>query len=49
MILTMYVASEDGPQNDERVLAIAIEESLIAAGLGFNPWFHRASLPRSVA
>jgi alkanesulfonate monooxygenase SsuD/methylene tetrahydromethanopterin reductase-like flavin-dependent oxidoreductase (luciferase family) len=39
LILTMYVASEDGPENDERVLQIAIEESLIAAELGYNPWF----------
>jgi alkanesulfonate monooxygenase SsuD/methylene tetrahydromethanopterin reductase-like flavin-dependent oxidoreductase (luciferase family) len=39
MVLTMYIASEDGPQTDERVLAIAIEQSLIAAGLGYNPWY----------
>ncbi len=39
MILTMYVAAEDGPDVDERVLGIAIEESLLAAELGYNPWF----------
>ncbi len=39
MVLTMYIASEDGPQTDERVLGIAIEQSLIAAELGYNPWF----------
>lgn len=39
MVLTMYIASEDGPETDERVLGIAIEESLLAAELGYNPWF----------
>jgi alkanesulfonate monooxygenase SsuD/methylene tetrahydromethanopterin reductase-like flavin-dependent oxidoreductase (luciferase family) len=39
MVLTMYVASEDGPETDERILDIAIEESVAAGGLGFNPWF----------
>lgn len=39
MVLTMYLAAEDGPETDERVLAIAIEESLLAAQLGYNPWF----------
>ena len=39
MVLTMYVAAEDGPEADERVLGIAIEESLTAAGLGYNPWY----------
>jgi hypothetical protein len=39
MVLTMYIAAEDGPETDERVLAIAIEESLLAAELGYNPWF----------
>lgn len=39
MILTMYIAAEDGPETDERVLDIAIEETLLAAQLGYNPWF----------
>ena len=39
MVLTMYIAAEDGPEADERVLGIAIEESLLAGELGFNPWF----------
>ena len=39
MVLTMYVAADDGPDNDERVLEIAVEQALIAASLGFNPWF----------
>lgn len=39
MVLTMYVATEDDPQADEHILGLAIEESLLAAELGFNPWF----------
>ncbi|HEV8014160.1 MAG TPA: LLM class flavin-dependent oxidoreductase [Stellaceae bacterium] len=39
MVLTMYVAVEDSPAADERVLGIAVEQSLLAAELGFNPWF----------
>jgi len=39
MVLTMYVAVEDTPEADERVLNVAIEESLFAAAHGFNPWF----------
>jgi alkanesulfonate monooxygenase SsuD/methylene tetrahydromethanopterin reductase-like flavin-dependent oxidoreductase (luciferase family) len=39
MVLTMYVAVEDSPEADERVLGIAVEQSLLAAELGFNPWF----------
>jgi alkanesulfonate monooxygenase SsuD/methylene tetrahydromethanopterin reductase-like flavin-dependent oxidoreductase (luciferase family) len=39
MILTMYLADDDGPVADERVLGIAVEESLLAGSLGFNPWF----------
>jgi len=39
MILTMYLASDEGLGEDERVLDIAIEQSLAAAHLGFNPWF----------
>ena len=39
MILTMYVAVEDDPANDERVIGVAAEQSLLAGQLGFNPWF----------
>ncbi|HKT16462.1 MAG TPA: LLM class flavin-dependent oxidoreductase [Stellaceae bacterium] len=39
MVLTMYVAVEDTPEADERVLNVAVEESLFAAAHGFNPWF----------
>ncbi len=39
MVLTMYVATEDSPETDERILGIAVEQSLLAAELGFNPWF----------
>lgn len=39
MVLTMYVAVEDSPEADERILGIATEQSLLAAELGYNPWF----------
>jgi alkanesulfonate monooxygenase SsuD/methylene tetrahydromethanopterin reductase-like flavin-dependent oxidoreductase (luciferase family) len=39
MVLTMYVAVEDSPEEDERILAIAVEQTQLAASLGFNPWF----------
>jgi alkanesulfonate monooxygenase SsuD/methylene tetrahydromethanopterin reductase-like flavin-dependent oxidoreductase (luciferase family) len=39
MILSMYVAAADGPDEDERVIGLAIEQSLLAGKLGFNPWF----------
>ncbi len=39
MILTMYVAVEDHPAEDERVINIAVEQALLAAELGYNPWF----------
>ena len=39
MVLTMYVAVEDTAEADERVLNVAVEESLFAAEHGFNPWF----------
>ncbi len=39
MVLTMYVAVEDDPANDERVIGIAVEQALLAAELGYNPWF----------
>jgi alkanesulfonate monooxygenase SsuD/methylene tetrahydromethanopterin reductase-like flavin-dependent oxidoreductase (luciferase family) len=37
MILSMYVDS--GDDTDERILAAAVEQSLLAGGLGFNPWY----------
>ena len=39
MVLTMYVAHQDGPDTDEQVLDVAVEQSLASAELGFNPWF----------
>jgi alkanesulfonate monooxygenase SsuD/methylene tetrahydromethanopterin reductase-like flavin-dependent oxidoreductase (luciferase family) len=39
MVLTMYLASDEGLEEDERVLDIAVEQSLAAAELGYNPWF----------
>ena len=39
MVLTMYVAVEDSPAADERVLGIAVDQSLLAGELGYNPWF----------
>ena len=40
MVLTMYVpAGADNAEADERILNIAIEQTLTAAELGFNPWF----------
>jgi len=39
MVLTMWLPPDDGPESDERVLAVAIEQSLLAGELGFNPWF----------
>ena len=39
MVLTMYIAVEDDPDTDERVMGLAVEQALLAAQLGFNPWF----------
>ena len=39
MVLTMSLASDERLEEDERVLDIAIEQSLTAAELGYNPWF----------
>ena len=39
MVLTMYVVHEDGPDTDEDVLGVAVDQSLASAELGFNPWF----------
>jgi alkanesulfonate monooxygenase SsuD/methylene tetrahydromethanopterin reductase-like flavin-dependent oxidoreductase (luciferase family) len=39
MVLSMYVDADDSRAEDERVLAAAVEQSLLAAELGFNPWY----------
>lgn len=39
MVLSMYVDADDSREEDERVLAAAVEQSLEAARLGFNPWY----------
>ena len=39
MVLTMYVDVDDAPEDDERILALAVEQSLLAGELGFNPFF----------
>src|SRR5476649_1373278 len=39
MVLTMFVPRDDGPPSDERVMNVAIEQSLLAGELGYNPWF----------
>jgi len=39
MVLSMYVDVDDAPEDDERILSLALEQSLMAAQLGFNPFF----------
>ena len=39
MVLTMYVPVDEDLASDERILGIAIEQALMAAELGYNPWF----------
>ena len=39
MVLTMYVPVDEDPASDERILGIAVEQALMAAELGYNPWF----------
>ena len=39
MILSMYLPDNDGPEEDERILGLAIEQSLLAGELGFSPWY----------
>lgn len=39
MILTMYVPVDEDPATDERLLDIAVKQTLLADELGFNPWF----------
>ena len=39
MVLTMYVPVDEDPATDEWLLSVAVEQTLTAAELGFNPWF----------
>jgi len=39
LVLTMYLDCEDQPEDDERILQVAIDQSLTAAELGMNPFF----------
>lgn len=39
MVLTAWVEHEDDPEADERNLQAAIDQSLVAGRLGFNPWY----------
>ena len=39
MVLTMYVPVDEDIESDERILGIAVEQALMAAELGYNPWF----------
>ena len=39
LVLTMYLSADDRPEEDERVISVAIEQSLTAGELGFNPWY----------
>jgi alkanesulfonate monooxygenase SsuD/methylene tetrahydromethanopterin reductase-like flavin-dependent oxidoreductase (luciferase family) len=39
MVLSMYVDAEEDPAADEPILRAAIDQSLLAGQLGFNPWY----------
>jgi alkanesulfonate monooxygenase SsuD/methylene tetrahydromethanopterin reductase-like flavin-dependent oxidoreductase (luciferase family) len=39
MVLSMFLPAEDGPEADERILRLAIEQSLLSGELGFSPWY----------
>jgi alkanesulfonate monooxygenase SsuD/methylene tetrahydromethanopterin reductase-like flavin-dependent oxidoreductase (luciferase family) len=39
MVLSMYVDADEDPAEDERILQAAIEQSLLAGELGYNPWY----------
>lgn len=39
MVLSMFVDADEERGEEERVLAAAIDQSLVAAQLGFNPWY----------
>jgi alkanesulfonate monooxygenase SsuD/methylene tetrahydromethanopterin reductase-like flavin-dependent oxidoreductase (luciferase family) len=39
MVLSMWVDADDEPARDEAILQAAVDQSLLAGRLGFNPWF----------
>src|SRR5688572_24156541 len=39
LVLTMYLDCQDQPEDDEKILQVAIDQSLTAAQLGMNPFF----------
>lgn len=39
MVLGMYVDPEQRREDDERIIALAVEQSVLAGELGFNPWY----------
>lgn len=39
MVLSMWVDADDDPARDESILQAAIDQSLLAGELGFNPWY----------
>lgn len=39
MVLSMWVDADDDPARDESILQAAIDQSLLAGRLGFNPWY----------
>jgi alkanesulfonate monooxygenase SsuD/methylene tetrahydromethanopterin reductase-like flavin-dependent oxidoreductase (luciferase family) len=39
MVLSMWVDADDDPARDESILRAAVDQSLLAGQLGFNPWY----------
>lgn len=39
LVLTMYLDCEDQPEDDEKILDVAIDQSLTCAELGMNPFY----------
>src|SRR5262249_12643377 len=39
MVLSMWVDADDDPARDESILQAAVDQSLLAGRLGFNPWY----------
>ena len=39
LVLTMYLDVQDQPEDDEKILDVAIDQSLTAAELGMNPFY----------
>lgn len=39
MVMTMYLDADGSRESDERMLEVAIDQSLTAGQLGFNPWY----------